>query len=62
MCESVLIGFLASKCCKYVNDTTALRKSVCIRSYSGTYSVGMRENTDHNNSEYGHFSCSANFK
>ena len=31
-------------------------KSVRIRSYSGPYSVRMRENTDQNNSEYGHFS------
>ena len=30
-------------------------KSVRIRSYSDPYSVRMRENTDHNNSEYGHF-------
>ena len=33
-------------------------KSVPIRSYSGMYSVRMRENTDQNNSEYGHFSSS----
>ena len=33
-------------------------KSVRIRSYSGPYSVKMRENTDQNNSEYGHFSRS----
>ena len=25
------------------------------RSYSGPYSVQIRENTDQNNSEYGHF-------
>ena len=31
-------------------------KSVRIRSYSGPYSVQMQENTDQNNSEYGHFS------
>ena len=30
-------------------------KSVRIRSYSGPYSVKMRENTDQKNSEYGHF-------
>ena len=30
-------------------------KSVRIRSYSGLYSVRMRENTDQNNSEHGHF-------
>ena len=30
-------------------------KSVRIRSYSGPYSVRMRENMDQNNSEYGHF-------
>ena len=33
-------------------------KSVRIRSYSGPYSVRMQENTDQNNSEYGHFSHS----
>ena len=41
-------------------------KSVCIRSFSSpyfaafglytAYSVGIRENTDQKNSEYGHFS------
>ena len=30
-------------------------KSVRIRSDSGPYSVRIRENTDQNNSEYGHF-------
>ena len=34
-------------------------KSVRIRSFSGPYSVQMRENTDLKNSEYGQFSCSA---
>ena len=34
-------------------------KSVRIRSYSGPYSVRMWENANQNNSEYGHFSCSA---
>ena len=34
-------------------------KRVRIRSYSVPYSVRMRENTDQNNSEYGHFSRSA---
>ena len=33
-------------------------KTVSIRSYSGPYSVRMRENTDQNDSEYGHFSRS----
>ena len=33
-------------------------KSIRIRSYSGPYSVRMRENTDQNNSEYGLFSRS----
>ena len=33
-------------------------KCVHIRSYSGPYSVQVRENTDQNNSEYGHFSRS----
>ena len=38
-----------------VNTPSAkLVKSVRIRSYSGPYSVQMRENTDQNNSEYGH--------
>ena len=36
-------------------------KSARIRSYSGPYSVGIRENSDHNNSEYGHFSRSDSF-
>ena len=30
-------------------------KTVRIRIYSGLYSVQIRENTDQNNSEYGHF-------
>ena len=34
-------------------------KSVCIRSYSGKYSVQIRKNTDQNNSEYGNFLRSA---
>ena len=34
-------------------------KSVLIRSYSGPYSARMRQNMDQNNSEYGHFLCSA---
>ena len=33
-------------------------KSVHIRSYSGPYLVWMQENTDQNNSKYGHFSRS----
>ena len=33
-------------------------KNVGIWSYSGLYSVQMRENTDQNNSKYGHFSRS----
>ena len=33
-------------------------RSVRIRGYSGAYSVRMQENTDQNNSEYGHFSHS----
>ena len=33
-------------------------KSVRIRSFSGPYSVRMRENADQKNSEYGHFSRS----
>ena len=34
-------------------------KSVRFRSFSSSYSVRMRENTDQKNSEYGHFSRSA---
>ena len=30
-------------------------QSVCIRNYSGSYSVRMWENTNQNNSEYRHF-------
>ena len=37
-------------------------KSVHIRSYSSLYSVQMRENTDQNNFEYGHFSRSDKHK
>ena len=33
-------------------------KNVGIWSFSGPYSVRMRENTDQKNSEYGHFQCS----
>ena len=36
-------------------------KSVYIRSHSGSYSVRMRENTDQNNSEYGHVLRSESF-
>ena len=36
--------------------TTHCVKSARIRSYSCPYLVRMRENTDQNNSEYGHFS------
>ena len=36
-------------------------KSIRNQSYSGPYSVGMRENTDQNNSEYGHFLRSMRF-
>ena len=35
-------------------------KSVHIWSYSGPYSVRMRENTDQDNSKYGHISRSDN--
>ena len=34
-------------------------KSVLIQSYSGPYSARMQQNTDQNNSEYGHFLRSA---
>ena len=37
-------------------------KSVRTRSYSGPYSVRMQENTDQNNSEYGHFSRCGGYK
>ena len=37
-------------------------KSVRIWSYYDPYSVQMQENTDQNNSEYGHFSRSAGRK
>ena len=45
------------------NDLTFHKRNLCvksvrIRSYSGPYSVKMRENTDQNNSKYGHFSRS----
>ena len=40
---------------------TALKVSV-LGVYSGPYSVRMRENTDQNNSEYGHFLRSENNK
>ena len=33
----------------------SLRESVRKRSFSGPYSVPMRENKEQNNSEYGHF-------
>ena len=37
-------------------------KNVCIRSFSGPYSVQMLKNTDHKNSEYGYFSRSVSDK
>ena len=40
------------------NVSHSLQKSARIRIYSGPYSVRMRENTDQNKSEYGHFSRS----
>ena len=40
------------------NNNNHCIKSVCILSYSGPYSVRMRENTDQKNFESGHFSCS----
>ena len=43
---------------KYRQEYISLHKSVRIWSYSGSYSVQMRENTDQNNSEYGLFSRS----
>ena len=44
-----------------IRETVTLRRSVRIRSYSGPYSVQMQENTDPNNSEYGHFSRIVSF-
>ena len=49
-----IIGSIAQQ----INELHCV-KSVRMRSYSGPYSVRMRENTDQNNSEYGHFSRSA---
>ena len=57
---------------EFINETLNLDcvKSVCTRSYSGpyfstfglnTYSVQTRDNTDQNNSEYGHFLCSVSY-
>ena len=43
-----------------LDTNPTLRKSVHIRCYSGPYSVRLRENTDQNNSEHGHFLRSAN--
>ena len=40
-------------------QSTTLRKECPYLSYSGQYLVWMRENTDQNNSYYGHFSRSA---
>ena len=37
-------------------------KNIRIRSYSGSYSARMRENTDQNNSEYGYFSQRKNLR
>ena len=43
-----------------VSNKSHCVKSVRIRSYSGLYSVRMRENMDENNSKYRHLSRSAN--
>ena len=53
--KNVLILFL-----NFLSNTPCV-KSVLIRSYSGLYSVQMRENTDQNNSEYGHYSRSDSY-
>ena len=45
---------------KFQYNTQQCVKSARIRSFSGTYSVRLRENTDQKKSEYGHFSRSAN--
>ena len=39
-------------------ETVRCVKNVRIRNFSGSYSVGMRENTDQKNSEYGRSLCS----
>ena len=44
-----------------INQVSHCVRSVRIRSYSGPYSVRIRENTDQNNSEYRHISHSVNF-
>ena len=48
---------LESHILKIVTQTPCV-KSVPIQSYSGPYSVRIRENADQNNSEYGYFSRS----
>ena len=53
--------FLIQYSMKRFSKKTHCTKSVHIRSYSGPYSVRMRENTDHNNTEYEHFSGSGKF-
>ena len=53
--RSVAVTLLWRVC---VPDSFTGQKSVRIRSYSGPYSVRMRENTDQDNSEHGHFSRS----
>ena len=45
---------------EHQNRSNHCGKSVRIRSYSGPYSVQMRENTNQNNSEEGDFSHSEN--
>ena len=47
--------FRESRKCLILRRNWHCVKSVRIRSYSGPYSVQMRENTDQNNSKYGHF-------
>ena len=44
-----------------IRETVILRRGIRIRSYSGRYSVQIQENTDPNNSEYGHFSRIVSF-
>ena len=45
-----------------VNTCVSMSYSVRIPSYSGPYSVRMRENTGQNNSEYGYVFCSVCIK
>ena len=60
ICNYPVVSHLTLKCFTLLPTTTVYQcvKSVRIRSYSGPYSLSMPENTDQNNSKYGHFSRS----